>query len=331
MKIVIDSGIPYIEGLFEPFAEVVYCLGSDISSDMVSDADALIIRTRTRCDESLLSGSKVRHIATATIGFDHIDMKYCQTHGIKVTSAAGCNARAVLHWMGAVLAHLSQSQGWVPSQKTIGIVGVGNVGSLVKEYCELWGFNVLCCDPPRAQREGITGFYRLQEVAAKADILTLHTPLDDSTSHFINSDILDIMPSGATLINASRGGVVDTSALKSSCVDSVLDVWEKEPNIDAELLCKTLLATYHIAGYSQQGKANASSIVARDISQNFDLPIENWYPNIEHISPQQISWAEMTQTIHNHMDILNESSTLKSQISNFEELRNNYTYRAEYF
>ncbi|MFR9594228.1 MAG: 4-phosphoerythronate dehydrogenase, partial [Rikenellaceae bacterium] len=138
MKIVIDSAIPYINGVFEPFAEVVYCLGADITHDMVVDADALIIRTRTKCNKALLEGSAVKHIATATIGFDHIDLEYCATNNIEVTSAAGCNARAVLHWMAGVLAHLSQTQGWTPEQKRVGIVGVGNVGRLIKEYLEAW-------------------------------------------------------------------------------------------------------------------------------------------------------------------------------------------------
>ncbi len=331
MKIVIDSGIPYIEGVFEPFAEVVYRLGSDICADTVRDADALIIRTRTRCDDSLLRGSKVRHIATATIGFDHIDTEYCHAQGITVTSSAGCNARAVLHWMGAVLEHLSRSQGWEPEQKTVGIVGVGNVGSLVKEYCQAWGFRVVCCDPPRAQREGISEFYSLQEVACQADILTLHTPLDESTYHFIDRDILDIMPSGATLINASRGAVVDSEALKSSGTACVLDVWEGEPDINNELLQSALLATYHIAGYSQQGKANATSIVVGDIAKSFSLPIEGWYPDVEHISPRLLTWQELKQSIKNHMDIASESTTLKSHRADFEHLRNSYNYRGEFF
>ncbi len=331
MKIIIDSAIPYIKGVFEPFAEVIYCLGDEITPQMVSSADALIIRTRTICNESLLSGSQVKHIATATIGFDHIDLDYCQTNGIKVTSAAGCNARAVLHWIGATLALLSDTQGWTPSQKRIGVVGVGNVGLLIKEYCQVWGFEVLCCDPPRKEAEGIEEFMSLEEVASKVDILTLHTPLNTSTYHFINKKILDILPSGATLINASRGDVVDSEALKASTVDCVLDVWEGEPTIDPALLDKSLLATYHIAGYSKQGKANGSAIVVADIAESFSLPIENWYPDVEKIEPRVVTWEEIKGSIIEHMDIVAESKKLKGDVAKFEHLRNNYNYRDEKF
>ncbi len=315
----------------EPYAEVVYCLGSDISAEMARDADALIVRTRTRCDESLLRGSRVKHIATATIGFDHIDLDYCRANGIRVSSAAGCNARAVLHWFGAVVVELSRSQGWTPEQKTVGIVGVGNVGRLLKEQCEAWGFRVVCCDPPRAAAEGIAEFKPLEEVAAESDILTLHTPLNDSTYHFIDDEILSLLPKGATLLNASRGEVVSNDALKRSGVDCVLDVWEGEPNIDAELLDNALLATHHIAGYSKQGKANASAIVVADIAQTFSLPIEGWYPNVEMITSRVISWQELKEIIPQHMNILRESQTLKSRPTEFEQLRNGYEYRDEKF
>ncbi len=331
MKIVIDSAIPYINGVFEPFAQVVYCLGGDITHDMVVDADALIIRTRTKCNRALLDGSTVKHIATATIGFDHIDLDYCAKNNIKVTSAAGCNARAVLHWMAGVLAYLSNTQKWIPSQKKIGVVGVGNVGRLIKEYCQEWGFEVVCCDPPRVQREGITSFKSLEEIAANVDILTMHTPLNPSTHHFINKKILDSMPSGAVVINASRGEVIDSNALVESDVDCVLDVWENEPHIDPQLLEKSLLSTYHIAGYSKQGKANGSAIVVKDIANHFGLPIHDWYPEVEQITPKKVSWEWIKDSIIDHIDIEAESITLKNQIANFETLRNNYNYRDEKF
>ncbi|MFI3283129.1 MAG: 4-phosphoerythronate dehydrogenase [Rikenellaceae bacterium] len=330
MKIVIDSAIPYIKGVFEPFAEVVYCLGGDITPSMVADADALIIRTRTKCNENLLAGSKVQHIATATIGFDHIDLDYCFSHNIKVTSAAGCNARAVLHWVAATLAFLSDTQGWVPSQKCVGVVGVGNVGSLIREYCQLWGFKVICCDPPRAKSEGSGEFKSLREVAQEADILTLHTPLNDSTYHFVDREILELM-SGGVVINTSRGEVIRSEDLLQSGVECALDVWENEPTICEELLQKTLISTFHIAGYSKQGKANGSAIVVSDIAKNFSLPIWRWYPEVERVLPRKISWEEMKGLIGGHMDIVAEGKMLKSRAADFETLRNNYNYRDEKF
>ena len=140
MKVVIDNAIPYIAGVLEPYAEVVYLPGSDFSAEDVRDADALIIRTRTRCTSELLDSSSVKLIATATIGFDHIDLDYCRQHGIEVVTAAGCNAAGVLQWVAASLALLAKSDGWQPQQRTLGIVGVGNVGGLVEQYAREWGF-----------------------------------------------------------------------------------------------------------------------------------------------------------------------------------------------
>ena len=254
MKIIADSAIPFLRGVLEPFAEVEYLPGTAISAADVRNADALVIRTRTRCDEKLLADSRVKLIATATIGFDHIDTAWCAAHGIEVTTAAGCNARGVLQWVGATLVHLSRTQGWQPAERTLGIVGVGHVGSLVKAYAEGWGFRVVCCDPPREERERC-GFRTLEEVAREADILTFHTPLDASTRHMADSRLFGLMKPGAILINTSRGEVVDGEALLRSGLGWALDVWEHEPHLDPALLENALLATPHIAGYSEQGKA----------------------------------------------------------------------------
>ena len=259
MKIIADSAIPFLRGVLEPFAEVEYLPGTAISAADVRNADALVIRTRTRCDEKLLADSRVKLIATATIGFDHIDTAWCAAHGIEVTTAAGCNARGVLQWVGAALVHLSRTQGWQPAERTLGIVGVGHVGSLVKAYAEGWGFRVVCCDPPREERERC-GFRTLEEVAREADILTFHTPLDASTRHMADSRLFGLIKPGAILINSSRGEVVDGEALLQSGLGWALDVWEHEPHLDPALLENALLATPHIAGYSEQGKANATAM-----------------------------------------------------------------------
>lgn len=259
MKIIADCAIPFLEDVLTPFAEVVRIAGKAITAADVRDADALIVRTRTRCDARLLAGSRVRMIATATIGFDHIDLGWCAAHGIRVTTAAGCNARGVLQWIGAALVHLARVQGWQPDDRTLGIVGVGHVGSLVKEYAEAWGFRVLCCDPPREERERL-GFLPLEEVAAQADLLTFHTPLDETTRHLADERLLGMLRPDAVVINTSRGEVVDGEALVRSGHPCALDVWEHEPAIDRTLLDRALIATPHIAGYSEQGKANATAM-----------------------------------------------------------------------
>lgn len=331
MKFVIDSAIPYLRGVLEPFAHVAYLPGREIGPAQVRDADALVIRTRTRCDERLLGSSRVTMIATATIGFDHIDLAWCAARGIEVATAAGCNARGVLQWVAAVLESLARRQGWHPAQKTLGIVGVGHVGSLVKAYAEAWGFRVLCCDPPREERERC-GFLPLEAVVREADLITFHTPLDASTRHMADEALLARLKPGAVVINSSRGEVVDNRVLYASGHPCVLDVWENEPNLHPGLLGTALLATPHIAGYSQQGKANASALSVAALARHFNLPLGGWYPpGVEPSAPRPISWDELRATIRSRYDIEAESRCLKSQPGDFESLRDHYAYRKEYF
>ncbi len=330
MKVIADKAIPFLQGVLEPFAEMRYLDGSKISPGDLADADALVIRTRTRCDEALLGGSPLKMIATATIGFDHIDLDYCRRRGIGVATAAGCNARGVLQWVAAALVRLAQEQGWHPAERTLGIVGVGHVGSLVSRYAAAWGFRVLCCDPPREEREHL-GFLPLETLLREADILTLHTPLDDSTRHLADDRFFAVMKPGALLFNSSRGGVVDTRALLDSGRGCVLDVWEHEPDLDRTLLDRALLATPHIAGYSLQGKANATALAVRALARRFGWPLAEWYPDVAPSSPREIGWEELTATIGRYFDIAAESARLKAAPEAFERIRDSYDYRREYF
>jgi len=357
-KIVIDSAIPMIRGVLEPYAEVIYRPGQAFTPADVRNADALVIRTRTRCDETLLRGSRVRLIATATIGYDHIDLDYCRCAGIRVATAAGCNARGVLQWMAAALALLSDHEGWRPEERTIGIVGVGHIGSLVEAYARQWGFHVLCCDPPRAERErnaegkgnkggkegagcdflpseGIAtscDFRPLEEVAANCDILTFHTPLDGTTRHLCDRALLATMRRDAVIINCSRGPVVDNRALLESGRRYLLDVWEDEPHPDPELLAQALVATPHIAGYSLQGKANATAMSVRAVAETLSLPLAGWYPaEVPPVHPRPIGWEELRRTIVAHCDLAAETRTLQAAPDTFEALRDHYRFRPEYF
>ena len=331
MRILADKAIPFLQGVLEPFAEVEYLDGNAFTKELVRDADALIIRTRTRCDRSLLEGSRVQFIATATIGFDHIDLDYCHAHNIAVATSAGCNARGVLQWVAAALATLAKREGFAPHERTLGIVGVGNVGRLVKEYTEAWGFRTICSDPPREEREHL-GFVSLEEVLHNANIVTLHTPLDATTHHLINEQNISLLHSGATLINASRGECVTTEATRRNDLTYITDVWENEPNIDREYLAKSLIATPHIAGYSAQGKANATALAVQALARHFYLPLTDWRPSeVSQTEPKLISWREMCDTIKDYCNLETESAELKSLPEKFEQLRNNYHYREEYF
>lgn len=331
MKIVIDRAIPYIEGTLEKYADVVYLPACEITPDVVHNAHALIIRTRTKCDKRLLDGSSVKYIATATIGRDHIDLDYCKEHDIEVFSAQGCNSRGVLQWMGGALRHIVLSSNSTPKSYTLGVVGVGNVGSLVSTYARHWGFRVMECDPPRKEREG-GEFYTIEEIVRNCDIITLHTPLDATTHHLISSELIKLMRPDAIIINASRGGVVDNRAVMLSGHSYIFDVWEKEPNIPDDILSKATLATPHIAGYSKQGKANATAMCVNDLARRFNLPIERWYPhNITPATPRLISWEELCESLPRYFDIVAESNDLKRNPQVFESLRNNYNYREEWF
>lgn len=331
LKIVADRAIPFLEGVLDPWADVERIAGSAISASDVREADALILRTRTRCDAALLEGSGVRLIATATIGFDHIDLDYCRRRGIRVATAAGCNARGVLQWVAGVLVRLSERQGWHPSERTLGIVGVGHVGSLVRHYAASWGFRVLCCDPPREERER-AGFLPVEEVARRSDLITFHTPLDATTRHLCGESLLARMPEGAAVINSSRGEVVDGEALLRSGHPYALDVWEHEPHPDAALLAGAEAATPHIAGYSLQGKANATALAVGAVAAYFSLPLHGWYPaGVAPCRPREIGWEELRRTIRHAFDCEKETERLKGSPDLFEAIRDGYRYREEYF
>lgn len=331
MRVVIDNAIPYIQGTLEPYCDVIYLPAKQITADVVHNADALIIRTRTKCDRDLLDGSAVKFIATATIGTDHIDREYCTKHNIVVCSAPGCNARGVLQWVAAALHHIVTTDKRTPANYTLGVVGVGNVGSIVSEYARHWGFRVMECDPPRQAREG-GEFYTIEEIAKECDIITLHTPLDNTTYHIVNNTLINTMRHNTIIINASRGEVVDNSAIARCGHRYIFDVWEGEPNLDKNILQGATLATPHIAGYSVQGKANATSMVVNALAQHFNLPLKDWHPQgIKRTTPRPISWDELCTTITKYCDIKKESLSLKSSPQDFEYMRNSYNYREEYF
>ena len=177
MKIIVEKNIPYIQGLLEPFGTVEYLSANEITADTVRDADALFVRTRTKCNAALLEGSRVKFIATATIGTDHIDLPYCREKGITVRNAPGCNAPAVAQYVFATIARWMEGKPMSPRELTLGVIGVGNVGKIIVRWARNLGFNVLECDPPRQRAEG-GSFVSLDEIARTADIITFHTPLN---------------------------------------------------------------------------------------------------------------------------------------------------------
>ena len=349
MKVICDSDIPFLKGALEPYCEVIYSHGSDISREMVKEADALVVRTRTKCDASLLEGSNVRFIATATIGYDHIDTAWCESHGIRWTNAPGCNSWSVQQYIGSLLVTMSRQFGFSFREKTLGVVGVGNVGSKVARLAALLGFRVLLCDPPRARREGSGSFVSIDEIISRSDIITLHVPLirdgEDATFHMFDSSRLAKMNQNQILINSSRGEVVDGAALKNALAQkkilaASLDVWENEPQIDPELLSLLFTGTPHIAGYSVDGKATGSTMSVQALGKFFDLPCKDWEvtevpPSLQPTefsidatgkTPQEV----LADAILHTYDIKNDDAALRADVASFEKQRSHYPVRREF-
>ena len=236
MKVIVDNKIPFIKEAIEKIAdEVVYAPGKDFTPSLVKDADALIIRTRTRCNRELLAGSQVKFIATATIGFDHIDTEYCHEAGITWTNAPGCNSASVAQYLHSSLLLLQKQKGINLSEATIGIIGVGNVGSKVAEVAHELGMHILLNDLPREEKEGKQQFSSLQSLAEECDILTFHVPLyregKYKTYHLADAAFFRSLKRRPVIINTSRGEVIETNALLNALEtgaisDAVIDVWE---------------------------------------------------------------------------------------------------------
>lgn len=323
MKVIIDHKIPYIKEAIERLAdEVVYLPGEAFTREAVRDADALIVRTRTRCNRELLEGSRVQFIATATIGYDHIDVDYCREAGIAWTNCPGCNAGSVEQYIHACLLLLEREKGLDLRHATLGIVGVGHVGSRVKRMAEALGMKVLQNDPPRADR-GEQGFVDLPTIARECDVITFHTPLNRegryATWHLVDEDFLFSLERTPYLINASRGEVVDTASLLAALSagrvkDAIIDTWEYEPNISRELMEVAFLATPHIAGYSADGKANATRMSLEALCRHFGLEAD-----FSIVPPEGPTDYDPTR----------DSEWLKAAPGKFEWFRGNYPLRRE--
>ena len=325
-QVVIDKGIPFLEGVFPPEIEVLHLSPEDITPEAVRYADALFVRTRTRINKELLHGSNIRFVATATIGFDHIDQDYCREAGIHWVSCPGCNAQAVCDYVEEAIASFNSSPSKERSGEgfTVGIVGYGHVGKLVAQMAERKGYKVLLSDPPL----GIG--LPLEQLAPLCDIITFHTPLtrggEYPTFHLCDANILRLCKPGTLIINAARGGIIDEQALLSCLtplpfregmgVGTAIDCWENEPNLNQDLLKYVDLASFHIAGYSIQGKMNASEMCLRAFCEFFSLPILSINKKVVPLhGDSEPGWLKRI------------SDQLKAAPEHFEQLRKQYKLR----
>jgi erythronate-4-phosphate dehydrogenase len=315
---------------------------------MAGNADGLIIRTRTICNSALLADTPIRFIATATIGFDHIDTDYCAEQDISWHHAPGCNASSVMQYLASLMALVSRDESLTLAGKRMGIVGVGHVGRKIERLAGTLGMITLRNDPPREQVEGGGGFCSLEEICETCDLITLHVPYNRTgyfpTHHLAGESFFDRLKNRPHLINTSRGGVVDTRAailaIRTGKISGFYaDVFENEPAPDPELLRLSRIATPHIAGYSAEGKANGTAACVRAASRHFGLGIDDWYPqNIPAPANPDITIETTGKSIETVLlecilhtyNVGNDDSPLRQSPHSFEHLRNSYPVRREF-
>jgi erythronate-4-phosphate dehydrogenase len=348
IRIVADDKIPFLKGALDSFANVTYMPGRQINRDALINADALLVRTRTKCDAELLEGTPVKFIASATIGFDHIDTVYCSERKIEWTNAPGCNSSSVQQYIASAIMRIASESDTDLREMTLGIIGVGNVGSKVEKLARLMGMNVLLNDPPREKKERGINFVSLDRILRESDIISLHVPLnmdgEDKTWHMFDNESIDKIRDGVWLINSSRGEVIETEALKNAVTNDklsgvIIDVWEKEPEIDIPLMHMSFLATPHIAGYSSDGKANGTAMAVRALGKWFNFPLDGWFPgNIPQPSDPVISIEGTNKddleivkkaVLHSY-NIMEDDIKLRFDPSHFEKIREEYPVRREF-
>ena len=342
MKLIIDNAVPFIQGVLEPYAEVVYLEGSSISPEDLKDVDGLIIRTRTKCGPELLEGTPVKFIATATIGTDHIDLEYCKQRGIHVQNASGCNSGGVMNYVLSAIYGSASRKRMRLEGCTVGIIGVGNVGSRVSRSLQLLGFKVLQCDPPRAEAEGPAQFCDQDYLLRNSDIVTMHVPLTPETRDMADARFFSTMKLGAIFVNTARGEIVVEEDLKHAIPklgSVILDTWRNEPYVDRELLDLVDIATPHIAGYSYQGKLLGTAMAVRSAARFFGIQeLYEFFPNPGNEPKDAIkldlrgkSEGQIASIIQYNYPIFTDDFIFRSDPERFEYFREHYRYRREFF
>jgi len=346
LRLLIDENIPLAKEAFFEIGEVRLIPGRTITNQMLRDIEVLIVRSVTPVNAALLDKTPVRFVGTATIGVDHLDVDYLREKGIEFANAAGSNANSVAEYVMASVVHYACEKQMRLSDLTMGIVGVGHVGSRVVQFAQALGLRVLQNDPPRERAENSKHFVSLDE-ALQSDIVSLHTPLtmagSDATFHLLDAPRLAQMKAGSLLINTARGGVVDTAALKTILSEgrltAYLDVWENEPEIDGELLQHAGIGTPHIAGYSYDGKINGTLQIYEALCKFLGRP-PAWRPAAlpqsanSTISLEKPSTAEecLRLMIRSAYDIVADSNQLKLAAKHSRQERGQHfdAQRAQY-
>jgi erythronate-4-phosphate dehydrogenase len=349
VKILVDENMPYARELFSRTGTVVAVPGRPVPQAELDDADGLMVRSVTKVNAELLSGKPVKFVGTATAGTDHIDEAFLQEQGIAFSAAPGCNAIAVVEYVFSSLLLLAERDGFLLKDRTVGIVGVGNVGGRLQARLEALGIKTLLCDPPRADRGDDGEFLPLSTLVADADILTFHTPLykqgDYKTLHLADEALLKALKPGTILINACRGPVVDNAALlkvleQRDDLSVILDVWEPEPELSLPLLAKVDIATAHIAGYTLEGKARGTTQVfeawtaflgePQQVALDTLLPAPEFGQITLH---GELDQPTLKRLVHLVYDVRRDDAPLRAVAAipgEFDRLRKNYLERREW-
>ncbi|MFU0885722.1 4-phosphoerythronate dehydrogenase PdxB [Kluyvera sichuanensis] len=349
MKILVDENMPYARELFSRLGEVRAVPGRPIPTDALTDADALMVRSVTKVNEALLGDKAIKFVGTATAGTDHVDQPWLAQAGIGFSAAPGCNAIAVVEYVFSALLMLAERDGFALADRTVGIVGVGNVGGRLQKRLEALGIKTLLCDPPRADNGDEGDFRSLDDLVAEADVITFHTPLykegQYKSLHLADETLIRSLKPGTILINACRGPVVDNAALLK-CLEAgqalsvVLDVWEPEPDLNLALLDKVDLGTSHIAGYTLEGKARGTTQVFEAYSQFIGQPQEVALstllpaPEFGRISLNgPLDQPTLKRLVHLVYDVRRDDAPLRKVAGipgEFDKLRKNYLERREW-
>jgi erythronate-4-phosphate dehydrogenase len=349
MKILVDEKIALVEEAFSSIGHVKSMSGSEINPEAIADIDVLVTRTTTKVDRNLLHTSKVKFVATATAGIDHIDLDYLIDHAIGFASAAGCNSIAVAEYVVNALLCLAAAKSISLQNKTIGIIGAGNAGTALKKKAECLGFRCLLNDPPLFDKSKNPEYIGLTDLVAQSDIISLHVPLTRTgaypTYHLIDQKIFKLIRPGTILLNTSRGGVINESDLtrfRGRLAGLILDVWENEPSIDFNTLKLADIATPHIAGYSLDGKYKATEIIYQKICDHFRLNPTWISPRLQRSCPITIMPEHPDENrypeslIRQTYDIYRDDSRLRQIVDQqfperyFRSLRNQYDFRSEF-
>ncbi|NRF15787.1 4-phosphoerythronate dehydrogenase [Vibrio coralliilyticus] len=350
MKILIDENMPYAEQLFSQLGEVILKSGRTLNADDLVDVDALMIRSVTKVNAELISkANRLKFVGTATAGMDHVDQALLKEKGIFFTAAPGCNKVGVAEYAFSVMMVLAQQQGFSVFDKTVGIIGAGQVGSYLQQCLEGIGIKVLINDPPKQAAGDERNFTPLDALFEQADIITTHTPItrdgDFPTHHLINETVLNKLRGDQILINAARGPVVDNAALKARLRKqdgfiAALDVFEFEPEVDMELLPLLAFATPHVAGYGLEGKARGTTMIFNSFCEFLNNDLRAHASELLPTAPVpelvlDRAWEEAT--LHNLTqlvyDVRKDDALFRREISQpgaFDLMRKNYWDRREY-